>query len=327
MGEQIVDAVAELTRAAAEPSAKAGFLAALADKGETIVEIAAFARALRDMSIAPPIDPATRACPILDVCGTGGDRLNTFNISTTVALMMASAGVSVAKHGNRAVTSRSGSADVLEALGIKIDLTPAEAAASLRDRHFAFFFAPDYHPAFKEMAAARQLCGERGQRTIFNFLGPLLNPARPTHQLLGVPQRELCPAIARVLETLGVQRGMVVCGSAGQGRCLDELSILGDNCAAGFPSTMESFSLAGLPLQPAVLADLTGGDRHANAAIIRRILRGAERGPKRDAVLINCAAALVVMEKCRGFAEGWGMAAELIDSGRANAKLKELTNG
>jgi anthranilate phosphoribosyltransferase len=327
---QVSDAVRELTGEEATAEVKAEFLTALARKGETAGEIAAFARALQDMAIAPPLDAVTRARPIMDVCGTGGDRMNTFNISTTVAFVLASAGVNVAKHGNRAVTSQAGSADVLEALGIKIHLTPDQAAASLRDHHFTFFFAPDYHPAFKKIAPARRLCGERGQRTIFNFLGPLLNPARPSLQLVGVPRRELCLPMAAVLQSLGVQRGMVVCGcvgDAGLRRHLDELSILGKSFYAGFSSKRtwsRSLAPGKFPLQPATLADLAGGDRQANAEIVRRLLRGEDRGPKRDAVLLNSAAALFVAGKCRSFGEGWYLAAELIDTEKAMIKLKEL---
>jgi anthranilate phosphoribosyltransferase len=323
--EQVSEAVRELAGEKETAESKADFLTALARKGETTGEITAFARALQAMAIMPPLDAETRSRPILDVCGTGGDRLNTFNISTTVALIMASAGVSVAKHGNRAVTSQAGSADVLEALGIKIDLTPEQAAASLRDHQFAFFFAPNYHPAFKQIAPARRLCGERGQRTIFNFLGPLLNPARPTTQLVGVPLRELCAPIAAVLQSLGVRRGMVVCGSAGDGeRYLDELSTLGKNHIVDFPQAMGSISTRDISLQPVTLADLAGGDSQANAGIVRRLLHGEERGPKRDAILLNSAAAMFVAEKSRSFAEGWKMAAKLIDSGKAGDKLKEL---
>jgi anthranilate phosphoribosyltransferase len=183
--EQVAGALRELTAEDVPAEAKAGFLTALALKGETTGEIAAFARELRERAVRPPLDEATRAREILDVCGTGGDRLNTFNISSTVALVCAAAGVTVAKHGNRAITSRSGSADVLEALGVPVELTPEEAAQSLARHGFAFFFAPKYHPAFKHIGPARKLCAERGQRTIFNFLGPLLNPARPTAQLIG----------------------------------------------------------------------------------------------------------------------------------------------
>jgi len=331
--EQVFEAVRELTGDAETASVKADFLTVLAWKGETTEEIAAFARALQAMAIAPPLDAETRSRPILDVCGTGGDRLNTFNISTTVALILAGAGVSVAKHGNRAVTSQAGSADVLEALGIKIDLTPEQAADSLRQHHFAFFFAPNYHPAFKEIMPARRLCGERGERTIFNFLGPLLNPARPTAQLVGVPRRDLCIPIASVLQSLGVRRGMVVCGSVprdGGIQGLDEFSTLGNNHVVDVPPTtpflfvLRSVSPKWFPIQPATLADLAGGDRQANAEIVRRVLHGDERGPKRDMVLLNCAAALFVVEKCGSLNEGWDMAAELIDSGKAGKKLKEL---
>jgi anthranilate phosphoribosyltransferase len=325
--EQVGAAVDELAGAAASVETKAGFLAALAQKGETAGEIAAFARELRCRAIEPPVDAGTRARQILDVCGTGGDRLNTFNISTTVALVAAAAGAPVAKHGNRALTSQAGSADVLEALGITIDLTPEEAARSLREHDFAFFFAPNYHPVFRHIGPARRLCGERGQRTIFNYLGPLLNPARPAAQLAGVPRPELCLPLAGVLQTLGLRRGMVVCGSVPGGH-LDELSTLGETTVAEFyqPLGLAGSTLApsNFPIQPATLADLAGGSREANAHIIRRLLRGEDRGPKRDAVLLNGAAALFVAEKCRSLADGWELAAELIDSGQALAKLAEL---
>jgi anthranilate phosphoribosyltransferase len=329
--EQAAAAVHELAGADATVEAKADFLTALAQKGETTEEIAVFVRTLRDMAVVPPVDDETRNRPILDVCGTGGDRLNTFNISTTVALVVASAGVTVAKHGNRAITSQAGSADVLEALGIKIELTPFQAAASLRDHHFAFFFAPNYHPAFRQIGRARRLCGERGQRTIFNFVGPLLNPARPDRQLIGVPHPQLCARLAAVLPGLGVRRGMVVCGSVidSEGeRHLDELSTLGDNHVVEFSeaeSCERTLSPRELfPIQRATLADLAGADRNANAEIVRRILSGDERGPKRDAVLLNAAAALFIAGESKSLNEGWEMAAALIDSGKAMRKLREL---
>lgn len=403
--EQVRLAVEHLVNETVPASVKADFLSRLANKGETTEEISGFARALRDKSIQPPLAPAWRnGREILDVCGTGGDRLGTFNISTTVAIICAAAGVAVAKHGNRAITSQAGSADVLEALGIRVDLPPAEAAQSLREQNFAFFFAPNYHPAFKHIAPARKLCAERGQRTIFNFLGPLLNPVRPTAQLIGVPRPELCEPIARVLQTLGVRRGMVVCGNVlplrkfspfefetsnriqqirviGTGGAsqvlsvaaahalaesrqatlvevaphanppvcaiitfadmekaqqknlgveanLDELSTLGENTIAEFYQERGFISSVmkpdNFPLQPATLADLIGGDRHANAEIVRRILEGEDRGPKRDAVLLNAAAALFVAGQARTLTAGWELAAEIIDSGRAEAKLTEL---
>jgi anthranilate phosphoribosyltransferase len=312
---------------------KADFLCHLALKGETVQEIAAFARALREKAIQPPLDSAWREThEILDVCGTGGDRLNTFNISTTVAIICAAAGIPVAKHGNRAITSQAGSADVLEALGIQINLPPAEAARTLRERNFAFFFAPSYHPAFRHIGPARKLCADRGQRTIFNFLGPLLNPARPSAQLVGVPRPELCEPLAHVLQSLGARRGMVVSGKVpgpgGEIRNLDELSTLGENTVAEFYQergfTTSTLDPHHFPLQPATLADLAGGDREANAEIIRRILRGDERGPKRDAVLLNAAAGLFVASRARTLSEGWDLAVQLIDGGQATKKLSEL---
>jgi anthranilate phosphoribosyltransferase len=330
--EQVRVAVEHLVDEAVPAATKADFLTQLARKGETTGEIAAFARELRARSIQPALHAETRAGEILDVVGTGGDRLSTFNISTTVALVAAAAGVRVAKHGNRASTSPVGSADVMESLGIPFDVGPEEAARSLREHGFAFFFAPKYHPAFKHIIPARKLCAQRGQSTIFNFLGPLLNPAQPTAALIGVPRPDLCEPLARVLQALGMRRAMVVCGAVpdegGAARHLDELSPLGPTTIAEFYQeralASSTLTLESFPLQPAVLTDLHGGDREVNATIIRRILHGEERGPKRDAVLLNAAAALFVAGRTRSMAEGWELAAETIDSGKTRAKLAEL---
>jgi anthranilate phosphoribosyltransferase len=330
--EDVRLAVGQLVDEAVAALVKADFLNALARKGETAAEITAFARELRSRAVQPVLDRETRGGVILDVVGTGGDRLSTFNISTTVALLVAAAGVRVAKHGNRASTSPIGSADVMEALGIPFDLGPEEAARSLREHGFAFFFAPKYHPAFRHIIPARKLCAERGQSTIFNFLGPLLNPAQPTAALIGVPRPELCEPLACVLQFLGVRRAMVVSGAVpGEGgtvRYLDEMSPLGPTTIAEFYQeralTCSTLSPESFPLQPVALADLRGGDREVNATLIRRILQGEERGPKRDAVLLNAAAALFVADRTRSLAEGWDLAAETIDSGRAGAKLAEL---
>ena len=326
-GSETSQAVELLVREDIPVELKSDFLSALARKGETVREIAAFARELRGKSLEPELHPATRAREILDVCGTGGDHQNTFNISTTVALVAASAGIPVAKHGNRAVTSKSGSADVLEALGIATNLKPEEAAESLRAHDFAFFFAPLYHPAFKHIAPARKLCASRGQRTIFNFLGPLLNPARPTAQLIGVPLASLCDPIAQVLQSLGIRRGMVVSGRFGESS-IDELSTLGENTVAefyhdkGFSSSVLSPEHFGFSkAQP---LDLEGGDSQRNAAIIRSILDGSERGPMRDAVVFNSAAALMVAGACPSLTEGMELAGELLDKGLAAAKLEAL---
>jgi len=332
--EQVHQAVESLVDEKVPATVKADFLTALAKKGETPGEIAAFARALRDKSISVPLDAETRAQEILDVVGTGGDRLSTFNISTTVAIVAAATGVRVAKHGNRASTSPIGSADVMEALGISFDLAPEDAARSLRRHNFAYFFAPKYHPAFRHIAPVRKLCAERGQTTLFNFLGPLLNPARPSAMLVGVPRPDFCEPFARVLQSLGVRRAMVVCGAvrdeAGTLRHLDELSPLGPTTIAEFYQenalTCSTLSPEMFPLQPAVLADLRGGDRETNATIIRHILGNQERGPKRDAVLLNAAAALFIAGKAKSLVEGWALAAEVIDSGKAAAKLAELAH-
>jgi anthranilate phosphoribosyltransferase len=329
--EDVGVAVEQLVDEKVTPEIKADFLCHLALKGETVGEIASFAAALRQKSIEPPLAKEWRAAhEILDVCGTGGDRLNTFNISTTVAIVCAAAGVPVAKHGNRAITSQAGSADVLEELGVKIDLGPEDAARSLSEHNFAFFFAPKYHPAFRHIGPARRLCADRGQRTIFNFLGPLLNPARPTTQLVGVPRPELCEPLARVLRSLGVRRGMVVSGIV-DGAFLDEFSILGDNTIAEFYQEQgfatSTMGVSEFPLNKASLGDLTGGDRKANAEIVKRLLRGEDRGAKRDAILLNAAAALFVANKTSSMMAGWDLAAEIIDGGSAAAKLKELATG
>ncbi len=328
---QIQEAVEALVSEALPAAVKADFLSALARKGETVEEISAFARALQAKAVVPPLSDELRRREILDVCGAGGDRLGTFNISTTVAIVCAAAGVAVAKHGNRAITSKTGSADVLEALGIPIDLPPAEAVRALAEHNFAFFFAPFYHPAFKQLAQGRKICAERGQLTIFNFLGPLLNPARPSAQLVGVYRPQLCEPIAAVLQAVGVRRGMVVCGKVPTGGVfshLDEFSTLGENTVAEFyqPRGFTSSTLdpRQFPLQPVTVEDLRGGDREVNAEIIRRILRGEERGAKRDAVLLNAGAALFVAGTVRSMAEGWELAAAVIDDGRAQGKLNEL---
>ena len=334
--EQIQLAVVQLTDEIISASAKADFLIALAQKGETPEEIAAFASALREKSVQPVIEQNWRESrEILDIVGTGGDRLGTFNISTTSAILCAAAGVAVAKHGNRAVTSQSGSADVLEALGIPIDFSPEEAVRSLQEKNFAFFFAPNFHPAFKNISAARKLCAERGRRTIFNFLGPLLNPARPSAMLVGVPRAELCEPLAKVLQSLGVRRGMVVTGKVQSPESevqsqIDELSTLGGNFVAEFYHergfTASDLSLENFPLQSARLEDLLGGDKFQNAEITRKILRGEDCGPKRDAVLLNAGAALFVAGKVKSLAAGWELAGETIDSGKADAKLAELAS-
>ena len=326
---QVCSALTGLMYEGIDAEAKAGFLTALASKGETSDEISIFARELRERATEVVLNEETRDGEILDVCGTGGDKLNTFNISTTVAILCSAAGVKVAKHGNRAVTSKSGSADVLAALGIPTELSPQEAGAAIDSKGFAFLFAPGYHPAFKHIAPARKLCAERGQRTIFNFLGPLLNPARPTAQIIGVPNPDLCEPLAKVLQSLGIRRGMVVCGGIEDtDKHMDELSTLGESTIAEFYQdkgfSLTSLSHKDLPLQDAKLEDLAGGDATANAVITRSILVGEDKGPKLDAVLLNAGAALFVAGKADSISGGWELAQSVIADGRAAAKLEEL---
>lgn len=330
---QVRLAVAQLTDDAVSTALKADFLTALARKGETPEEISAFAAELRQRAIPVPWQPEGPGTELLDVVGTGGDRLGTFNLSTAAALVAAAAGIPVAKHGNRAVTSLTGSADVVEALGIPIELTPEQAAAMLQRHGFAFLFAPRFHPAFRQIAPARKLCAERGQRTIFNLLGPLLNPARPTAMLMGVAQPDLCRPMAQALQQLGVRRAWVACGHVakqpGEAEALlDEFSILGPTTVASFqpdqPLRVWTFEPSGLPLRPATLADLRGGDRHTNATILRQVLSGQDRSPRRDAVLLNAGAALCAARRCRTVAEGWELAAQLVDTGQVLRKLEEL---
>ena len=325
--EQVVEAVKQMTSEEISAEVKAEFLTDLAKKGESHEELAVFAGELRNRATQVPLDENTRTGEILDVCGTGGDGLNTFNISTTVALVCAAAGITVAKHGNRAITSKSGSADVLESLGIPTNLSPTDAGKALSEHGFAFLFAPMYHPAFKNIMPARKLCAEAGQRTLFNFLGPLLNPAQPTAQLIGVPRAELTEPMAKVLQSLGIRRGMVVSGSVGDKR-MDELSILGENAIAEFYQdrgfATSTLNPSDLPLAKAILEDLEGGDAGANANIIRSILSGETTGPKREAVLLNAGAALFVANKADAISTGMELAAEVIDSGQASTKLAKL---
>lgn len=326
---KVLEAVDVLAGPDVPPEAKADFLTALHAKGETPEEIALFANILRDRAIPLPLSSELRNGVILDVCGTGGDRLNTFNISTTVALVVAAAGVPVAKHGNRAITSQSGSADLLEALGVPITLPPAEAAASLATNHFAFLFAQAYHPAFKNIGPARVICAARGQRTLFNFLGPLINPARPTAQLMGVSRRELLEPMAHVLRQLGVQRAMIVCGRAGDA-ALDEFSTLGETTIAEFyherALSVSTFHPSDIGLATASLQDLHGGDKFENAAITLAILSGQDRGPKRDAVLLNAGAAIFTAGGAKSMIEGMELAGRAIDTGAAAKTLAALSN-
>ena len=290
------------------------FLAALRAKGETVEEIAGLATVMR--AKARPVQ--TRR-PVVDTCGTGGDSTGTFNISTTAALVVAGAGLTVAKHGNRAVTSGCGSADVLEALGVNISLGPAEVSECLDRVGVGFMFAPLYHPAMKHAAGPRK---ELGIRTVFNILGPLTNPAGAEAQVLGVPSVELVEKMARVLLMLGSRHCLVVHGDDG----VDELSISAPSRVAEVQDgeiRQYTISPEGTGLARASRDELRGGTVAENAARLRGILEGANGGARR-VVLLNAAAALVAGDAAKDLREGVAIAAESIDNGSARSRLDEL---
>ncbi|TMQ57925.1 MAG: anthranilate phosphoribosyltransferase [Candidatus Eisenbacteria bacterium] len=314
--EETGAAVRSMMRGEVADAQIAAFLFALAQRGESGDEMLGGAEALRAEAVPFPASRET----LLDTCGTGGDGSQTYNISTATALVAAAAGIAVAKHGNRSVSSRSGSADVLEALGARIDLGPESAARALEETGFTFLNARRFHPAMRHVARAR---ADLGVRTLFNWLGPLSNPARATHQLLGVADGHRVATVAHVLSRLGVKRALVVHGAGG----LDELSLEDGNTAveagpggAGKPCSLEAKSL-GFP--PAGVAALRGGDPGENAAILRSVLSG-ERGPRRDALVLNAAAALWIAGGAPTLIDGARLATEQIDSRRALGTLERF---
>ena len=305
----------------------AALLVALHMKGETVEEIVGFAEAIR--AVAQPIANGTGTAldvsgtereALVDTCGTGGDASDTFNISTVSALTIAGAGVRVAKHGNRGITSKCGSADVMEALGVNINLPPARIAECLGEVGFAFMLAPAMHTATKYVQPARREL--RPLRSVFNLLGPLTNPARASAQVVGVYSEDLVEKLAMALQMLGLNRALVVHGSDG----LDEISISGPTkigeVRGEWVRTYE-VTPAQFGFSPAPLSSITGGDTQANAQIIRKILEG-EKSPRRDIVLMNAAAALVAAGKADSLKEAMPLAVDSIDSGAARAKLGAL---
>lgn len=289
----------------------AAFLVALSERGETATEIAAAAQAMRERMI--PIDAPANA---IDVCGTGGDGHHTLNVSTAVAIVVAACGVPVAKHGNRAASSKAGAADTLEALGLNLARAGEQAEATLADLGICFLFAQAHHPALAHLAPIRRSIG---RRTIFNLMGPLANPAKVRRQLIGIARPDYVPIYAEALQKLGTERSMVVSGEEG----LDELSLGGGNAVTevekgGLRSYIVSAADAGLPRHP--VEAIRGGDPQHNADELRKLLQG-EPGPYRDAVLFNSAAALIVAGEVERLADGVEEAAEAIDKGLANALL------
>jgi anthranilate phosphoribosyltransferase len=295
----------------------AAFLTALRMKGETIAEIAGCAQAMREKAVKI----TSRHPAVIDTCGTGGDAVGTFNISTAAALIAAGAGAIVAKHGNRAVSSKAGSADVLVALGVNIEVLKDKVEACLDNVGIAFLFAPMMHGAMRFAAPVRR---ELGMRTVFNVLGPLTNPAGATRQLLGVFSPTLTETLAGVLRTLGSDRALVVHGTGG----LDEISTLGETRISELKDGMVrtyQFHHASVSIPGSTLAALIGGDAAVNAGIIRRILEG-EHNACRDIAVLNAGAALYVAGIGESIADGVRIAEESIDSGKAEQKLRQLSD-
>ncbi len=293
------------------------FLTALRMKGETVEEISAFAKVMREF--AENINPRVTGT-LVDTCGTGGDTVKTFNISTIASFVVAGAGVPIAKHGNRSVTSKSGSADLIEALGVKIDLPPKEVETCIEKVGIGFMFAPIFHKAMKYAIGPRR---EMGIRTVFNILGPLTNPANANAQLLGVFDINLTEKMARVLYRLGVKRAMVVHGIDG----LDEISTLGKTQVSELNNgEVRSYQIKpeDFGLKKASVSELAGGNAEKNAAIALKILRDKETDPRRDIVELNAAAGIYIGNKASSLEEGLEVARDSIDSGKALEKLDAL---
>jgi anthranilate phosphoribosyltransferase len=304
---------------------KADFLGAFHRRGETPAEVVALADTI--LGHAVPFDVPAGLRPVLDVCGTGGDKLGLFNISTAVMFVAAGAGARLVKHGNRGITSKSGGADVLEALGVPVDLPVPRLRDMLGEAGAVFLFAPCFHPAFKAVAPARKLLAERGQPSVFNMLGPLLNPARPESQLTGVFHEKLVALYADVLPGLGRERAWIVHGQAGEVGVMDEISTLGPTLIAKVSAdgaTRETVQPADLGVPVAELEALRGGDAAENARLLLEILRGGRRGAARDIVIVNAAAAVVVAGLTMDWAEAKERAEASIDSGAAEQVLQRM---
>ncbi|GHB94021.1 anthranilate phosphoribosyltransferase [Cerasicoccus arenae] len=313
--------------------AKAALLTAMNERGETSVELAAFAAAFRDLARDPGLGSmAERA---IDIVGTGGDKSGSFNISTTSAFVVAAAGVTVLKHGNRSITSNCGSADLLAVLGVDLEATLPTIRHSAEELNFAFFFAPAFHPAFKEIMPVRKALAETGRRTIFNLLGPLINPARPAHQLLGVYPARWVEPVAHALDAVGLKSGLVVHCDLGEGAGMDEFSTAGVNLAAGAGRlgpdgegvrwTGEApLPLAKLGLEPAPMSDLKGGDLNQNLAILEKLMAGKAPKGLEDTVSLNAGAALWVAGRCSTLEEGLEVAREIMVGGALRRWLTQL---
>jgi len=324
-GEQIDGAARWLLDEGVPADAKASFLEVWHGRGETPAEVVALAGTV--LGHARPFEVPAGLRPVIDVCGTGGDKLGLFNISTAVMFVAAGAGARVVKHGNRGITSKSGGADVLETLGVPVDLPPPQLHDMLEEAGAVFLFAPCFHPAFKAVGPARKILAERGQPSVFNMIGPLLNPARPEGQLAGVFSEALLSLYADVLPHLGRERAWVVHGKAVPDGVMDEISTLGPTLIAKLSSSgpvRETVQPGDLGVPAAVLAELRGGDAAENARLLSEILRGERRGAARNIVVVNAAAAIIVAGLTGDWSEARERAMVALDSGAAEDVLRRM---
>jgi anthranilate phosphoribosyltransferase len=319
---QVEAAASALAATAETDDAKAAFLEALAGKGETGAEVAAFAAAFRTRALDPGV--GEWSAQAIDIVGTGGDHAGGFNVSTLVVFVLASAGVTVMKHGNRGITSKCGSADLLGGLGVRLDAPPEQIRRALAELGFAFFFAPAWHPAFKHIVPVRKALAARGRRTVFNILGPLINPGRPAHVLLGTFSAASVPVLAGALETLGTAAGLAAHGIIGPERGIDELTTATVNRVRGFGRLRtldtewraEDFGLAAAPF-----ADLAGGDLPANLAIVDAILAGRAPQGLVDTIVLNAAVAMWITGRVASVRDGIGPARDLLLGGEVRRRI------
>lgn len=319
---QVELAAAALAASSVEDDAKAAFLSALGKKGESPAEIAAFALSFRARAIDPGV--AAWAPRAIDIVGTGGDHAGGFNVSSMVVLVLSCAGIPVMKHGNRGVTSKCGSADLLAALGVDLNASPEKLHRALDQLGYAFFFAPAYHPTFKYIAPVRKALAARGERTIFNILGPLINPGRPAHVFLGSFSPALVPKLAGALHQLGAKAGIAVHGAISAERGIDELTTATTNRVCGFGRLHDvdgNWTASDFGIQPAPFSDLLGGDLQVNLGIVDALLAG--RGPRglEDTITLNAAICMWIVGKTGSVKDGLAPARELLLGGAVRDKI------
>lgn len=327
--EQVHEAVNLLISHTIADSEKAEFLSSLTKKGETAEEITYFVQELLTHSLDPEIEQLGITTPKIDIAGTGGDKLNLFNVSTTAMFVIAACGITVVKHGNRGITSKSGGADVLESLGIKLDAPAKVFRECLTNANLGFLFAPAYHPAFKAIMPVRTALAKKGTRTIFNLIGPLLNPAQPEFQLVGICENSLRLKYAKILKNLGRKSAWVVNGFTQDGQAVDEVSIMGKTDITIVSSDIDqeqniNIKPTDFAINEASVKDLTGGDAKENAKILTNILNGKDQGPKKDMVIMNAAASITCTGIVNSIPEAIVLAEKAIESGQALNKLIAL---